>query len=430
MMAIHPKYRHFIFIINISYMIILKDKNKNSIINIIRGTKYINGSNECNCNLNMLDSSVTSNGVHTFIANDFGADGFSEVSIDVDVPIPTFETENKDIIITENGTTTVTPSAGYDGMTEVNINVDVQGNSFNFDAIGYSSEDIQQVNKYIEEDIAYGEMIKENYTIGIDYADLYNFKDDTKLVYFPYVDLSVRTTLYGMFEGCQWLQYVPPLTISNKCTSLDRTFIGCKKLQNIDVSYWNISNVTSLYKTFYGCTSLKEIVGIENWSVSNVTDANGLFYNCNSLTTLDLSTWNANKITDTTEMFYNCNKLQNIDLSGWTANIKWMRGMFSNCYGLKNLNMSNIDVSNVKDFEYAFLECIELTNFQAPKNINAFIDLYSCSLLTVDSLLSVLNNLVDRTNTTSMTCKLGDNLSKLTEDQIAIATNKNWILQY
>lgn len=411
-------------------MIILKDKNNNSIINIIRGTKYINGSNECNCNLNMLDSSVTSNGLHTFIANDFGADGFSEVSIDVDVPIPTFETENKDIIITENGTTTVTPSAGYDGMTEVNINVDVQGNSFNFDVLGYSSEDIQQVNKYIEEDIAYGEMIKENYTIGIEYADLYNFRGDTKLVYFPYVDLSVRTTLNGMFEDCQWLQYVPPLTISNKCTSLTDTFFNCKKLQNIDVSYWNTSNVTSLYKTFYGCNSLSEIKGIENWDVSNVTDMNGLFYNCNSLTTLDLSTWDANKVTDTTDMFNNCSKLQNIDLSGWNANIKWMRGMFYYCFALKNLNMSNIDVSNVRDFEFAFLECSELTNFQAPQNINASISFYESRLLTVDSLLSVLNNLTDRTNTTSMTCSLGDNLYKLTEDQIAIATNKNWILRY
>lgn len=411
-------------------MIILKDKNNNSIINIIRGTKYINSSNECNCNLNMLDSSVTSNGLHTFIANDYGVDGFSEVSIDVDVPIPTFETENKDIIITENGTTTVTPSAGYDGMTEVNINVDVQGNSFNFDALGYSSEDIQQVNKYIEEDIAYGEMIKENYTIGIEYADLYNFRGDTKLVYFPYVDTSVRTTLYGMFEGCQWLQYVPPLTISNKCTSLTDTFMDCKKLQRIDVSNWNVSNVNSLYKTFYGCSLLSEIKGIENLNVSNVTDANGLFYNCNSLKELDLSNWNANKITDTTEMFYNCNELQNIDLSGWNANIKWMRGMFERCYTLKNLNMSNIDVSNVKDFEYLFLECTDLTNFQAPQNINASISLYDSRLLTVDSLLSVLNNLTDRTNTTSMTCSLGDNLYKLTEDQIAIATNKNWILQY
>ena len=46
--------------------------------------------------------------------------------------------------------------------------------------------------------------------------------------------------------------------------------------------------------------------------------------------------------------------------------------------------------------------------------------------LTVTSLLSLLNALADGAN---KTCKIGTkNLAKLTEEQIAIATNKGWEL--
>ena len=58
-------------------------------------------------------------------------------------------------------------------------------------------------------------------------------------------------------------------------------------------------------------------------------------------------------------------------------------------------------------------------------NISASLDLTPVSNLDQTSLLDVLNNLA--TVTTTQTLTLGrTNLAKLTEAQIAIATNKGW----
>ena len=54
-------------------------------------------------------------------------------------------------------------------------------------------------------------------------------------------------------------------------------------------------------------------------------------------------------------------------------------------------------------------------------------ELYLRHLLSVESLISILNSLADRTSGTTLTAKIGStNLAKLTAEQIQIATDKNW----
>ena len=49
--------------------------------------------------------------------------------------------------------------------------------------------------------------------------------------------------------------------------------------------------------------------------------------------------------------------------------------------------------------------------------------------LTVDSMVGIFNNLKDLTGETAKTLTLGStNLAKLTDEQKAIAINKNWTL--
>ena len=49
--------------------------------------------------------------------------------------------------------------------------------------------------------------------------------------------------------------------------------------------------------------------------------------------------------------------------------------------------------------------------------------------LTVDSMVAMFNSLKDLTGDTAKTLTLGStNLAKLTDEQKAIATNKNWTL--
>ena len=59
--------------------------------------------------------------------------------------------------------------------------------------------------------------------------------------------------------------------------------------------------------------------------------------------------------------------------------------------------------------------------------INTAIDFSSCTNLTHDSLMSIINNLTTKTSTTKLT--LGaTNLAKLSDEEIAIAVNRGWTL--
>ena len=183
-------------------------------------------------------------------------------------------------------------------------------------------------------------------------------------------------------------------------------FKSCYNLPSLDLSTWDVSNVTNMYCMFNYCTLLTSL-DLSNWDVSKVTTMSGMFGSC-GLTSLDLSNWNASNVTDISAMFQNCDKLISLDISGWNmSNVTDMGSMFYKCVNLTDLNM---------------------TNAILPKN-NLNFALSTCTALTVESLVSVLNALPQLPDGTSYTLTIGStNLAKLSDTQKAIATNKGWIL--
>ena len=77
------------------------------------------------------------------------------------------------------------------------------------------------------------------------------------------------------------------------------------KFKHINISYWNVSNVTDMSRMFCGCESLKSVGDISNWDVSSVTDMTYLFLNCKSFNK-DISKWNVSNVRYNLAMFYNC----------------------------------------------------------------------------------------------------------------------------
>lgn len=78
-----------------------------------------------------------------------------------------------------------------------------------------------------------------------------------------------------------------------------------------------------------------------------------------------------------------------------------------------------------------FSDCPNLTTITLTGTLDAdYLDFSSgLEALTIDSLVSILDALKDRTEDTQYTLVLGEShLSKLADEQKAIATNKNWIL--
>lgn len=63
-----------------------------------------------------------------------------------------------------------------------------------------------------------------------------------------------------------------------------------QRIDTINVTGWNTSNVTNMKCTFFNNFNLIEIIGIEDWDVSNVTSMRSMFCHCYDLK-LDLSSW-------------------------------------------------------------------------------------------------------------------------------------------
>lgn len=179
----------------------------------------------------------------------------SYASADVDVQ-PDLET--KSITITENTTTTITPTSGKDGLSSVEITTDVQSGG----------------GKY-----APRRCVFSNYT-------------GTELNYeLENIDSSNMMRFANMFSYCSNL------------ISVD--------LKNIVASNMNDGNANNF---FLNCSSLTTITNMENLINTNILQVGGFFQNCSSLTELNLQGWNTSNVESTTNMFYGCTRLMKIDM--------------------------------------------------------------------------------------------------------------------
>ena len=190
----------------------------------------------------------------------------------------------------------------------------------------------------------------------------------------------------------------------------------------------NTSNITDMSNMFSGCSAFTSL-DLSSFDTRNTTKMSRMFSGCRQLTSLDLSSFDTSNVTDMTYMFDDCSKLTTIDLSNWnTSKVTYMGAMFQKCSSLIDLDLSNFDTSNVTDMSLMFNSCNSLTNLIAPKNISADLDLSSCKKITHDSLMSIINNLATVTTTKKLTVGFS-NLSKISNEDIAIATNKGWTVK-
>ena len=239
---------------------------------------------------------------------------------------------------------------------------------------------------------------------------------------------------------------------------------------------------------FNGCTSLTSL-NLDSWNTEKVTNMSYMFNNCSSLTPVDLSSWNTEKVTNMSYMFQNT-PITNIDfMLNWdTGKVTNMDSMFKSCKNLTSVDMSMLDLSKVTNMNNMLNKCSNLTywsgvpttdnkisidatlmgtkietiglsDFSKVYNTWAFtrdcttlknIEIVPLSidikednnnggiteiwrygtLLTSDSLTQILNGLADRTGRDALNVNFGrmGYLAKLTVEQIAIATNKNYTL--
>ena len=125
------------------------------------------------------------------------------------------------------------------------------------------------------------------------------------------------------------------IDISNLDSFCNHEYTGIfegTKFKYIDISYWDVSNVTDMGAMFYECKELESIGDLSDWDVSKVTNMSSMFYNCKALKTVgNISRWNVSKVTKMSRMFYWC-KSFNQDISDWNVSkVKFKTYVFLNC---------------------------------------------------------------------------------------------------
>ena len=178
-------------------------------------------------------------------------------------------------------------------------------------------------------------------------------------------------------------------------------------------------SVTSIGNSaFSNCNSLTSIIIPDG--VTSI--GNSAFYNCNSLTSIiipdGVTSININP-------FSICDHISSITISNSVTSIG--NGAFSYCRRLVSITIPN-SVTSIGNS--VFYLCSSLKNVTLGDGFNANnLNLSPSNLYTQETILQWLNALADRTGQAAYTLTIGaTNLKKLTEEDIAIATAKNWTL--
>nr|DAG64245.1 MAG TPA: leucine-rich repeat protein [Bacteriophage sp.] len=147
----------------------------------------------------------------------------------------------------------------------------------------------------------------------------------------------------------------------------------------------------------------------------------GAFNACTKLTSVTLSD---NIATIGVTAFNFCSSLESINILDVTE-IK--DNAFYGCTSLVDMTISNTVTKLGKS---VFTNCSKLTNVTLGSGFNCNnLDLSASTKYSVDTLAAMLTALADRTGQTAYTLTIGTtNLAKLSDEQKAIATDKNWTL--
>ena len=123
---------------------------------------------------------------------------------------------------------------------------------------------------------------------------------------------------------------------------------------------FNTSNVTNMIAMFQGQINLEQ-VDLSKFDTSKVTTMYHMF-NCTGLTTLDLSSFDTSNVTDMGLMFSNMKNLLSINFGENfnTSQVTNMSNIFSNSSNLTELNLCTFDTSKVTDMSWMFSETTNL----------------------------------------------------------------------
>ena len=187
------------------------------------------------------------------------------------------------------------------------------------------------------------------------------------------------------------------------------------------IGYVPVVNYT--WTNMLGATYFPYLRKVEFINTSNIISiASSAFQNCGSLTTISLP----DSLTSiANDAFGHCSSLTSISLPDSLTSIgNWA---FGYCSSLTSISLPD-SLTSIGGWAFGYCWSLENVTIENGFNCNN-LDLSASTRYSVETMVSWFEALADRTGQTSFKLTIGaTNLNKLTAEQKAIATNKNWTL--
>ena len=263
------------------------------------------------------------------------------------------------------------------------------------------------------------------------------------------------TTFGTVFKGNTEITAFPEIKYFTGLTSLVEAFRDCTNLSGeieINAQFaFTTSNFNYCYYAFYNCPISKLTLNIKfpDRAYGRVN-----FHNCAAGTLIEefdlsncwfaegqeisvMDSWSAttkrvnlsmqNRATLTFVVFYSKPTLEYVKITNADLKGSFMVTTVAD-FQLHTLDIADCTFDQVTTSDWT--KAINLTNVTGElTGWKIALNLSNCVNLTHDSLMNIINGLADLTDATAVTLTLGaTNLAKLTDEEKAIATAKNWTL--
>ena len=195
---------------------------------------------------------------------------------------------------------------------------------------------------------------------------------------------SEVTTMNTMFYMMNSLKSIDVSGFNtSKVTDMNAMFDLTGAIEQLDVSNFDTSNVTDMKWMFFGLNKLKKL-NLTNFDTSRVTNMYGMFDAMTDVSEIKFGTnFNTRNVTNMGRMFSRTSSIQQLDLSHFnTGNVTAMNDMFSLMTSLTQINFgANFDTSNVTDMTGMFYQSTSLVNLDLShfntKKVKSMISMFS-----------------------------------------------------